>query len=133
MLRVIRDYLSVFGLLCLTLFLTMATLERKSALMAQPLSPVQENVCTYSPVIGQSGVRQVLSETTAPVVTSPGGFAAHPCIANFHQKVLGYSLFRERHIGKFNGRIEQQFLELINSIYTPACSFFIYGLRKIVI
>lgn len=133
MIRAIRDYFSVFGLLCLILFLSMATLERKSIMNALPASPFQETVCTYSPVIGQSGVRQLLSETTAPVVASPGGFAANPSIANFHQKVLGYSLFRERHIGKFNGRIEQQFLELINSIYTPACSFFIYGLRKIVI
>lgn len=133
MIRAIRDFFSVFGLLCLILFLSIATLERKSIMNAMPASPVQETICTYSPVIGQSGVRQLLSETTAPVVTSPGGFAANPCIANFHQKVLGYSLFRERHIGKFNGRKEQQFLELINSIYTPACSFFIYGLRKIVI
>jgi len=133
MIRAIRDYLSVFGLLCLILLLTMATLERRSIMNTLPASPLQENEFTYSPVIGQSGVRQVLSETTAPVVTSPGGFAANPCTANFHQKVLGYSFFRERNIGKFNGRIEQQFLELINSINTPACSFFIYGLRKIVI
>lgn len=133
MLRAIREYLSVFGLLCLILLLTMATLERKSIMNARTPNPDQETFCTYSPIIGQSGVRQFLSETTAPVVTTPGGFAANPRTANFHQKVLRYSLFRERHIGKFNGRIEHQFLELINSIYTPACSFFIYGLRKIVI
>ncbi|MEA5005038.1 MAG: hypothetical protein VB022_01365 [Rikenellaceae bacterium] len=111
----------------------MMTLERKSVLSVQPVSPVQENICTYSPIIGQSGVRQVLSETTAPVVASPGGFATNPCTANFHQKVLAYSLFRERQIGKFNNKLEQQFLELINSIHTPACTFFVYGLRRIII
>jgi len=73
------------------------------------------------------------SETNLLIVASPGAFASNPCTENYHQKVLFYSYFREKIIGKFNSKIEQHIRDVINVTNVPCRDFFIYALRRIVI
>ncbi|HBZ34909.1 MAG TPA: hypothetical protein DEO33_00550 [Rikenellaceae bacterium] len=85
---------------------------------------------TFSPSLSSDGMRQFSSEPTIPVVSAPWNLIVSPSL---YQKILAYSLCRERIIGKLNRKIEQHFIALVNVLYAPSSDFFIYTLRKIVI
>jgi len=133
MLNKIRDSLPVFVVLSLVLLLTMFSLERKSTEQMQDIQvTISDSSYTFSSA-STTGNNNASSETTLVVIIAPGGSASNPCTANFHQKVLSYSFFREKLIGKFNSKMEQQTLDIINVTNTPSSNFFVYTLRKIIV
>jgi len=88
------------------------------------------SVYTLSPSYSSDRMPQFSSETTIPVVSAPWNLIVS---SSLYQKILAYSLYRERIIGKLNRKIEQHFIALVNVFYAPSSDFFIYTLRKIVI
>jgi len=91
---------------------------------------LQMSMYTLSPSSSSDEMRQFSSEPTIPVVSAPWNLIVSPSL---YQKILAYSLCREKIIGKLNRKIEQRFIALVNVLYAPSSDFFIYTLRKIVI